>query len=41
MLGRPEVAADVAQDAFLRMYEGLPTIRRPGPIQHLERPGDA
>lgn len=24
MLGRPETAADVAQDAFLRMYEGLP-----------------
>lgn len=24
MLGRPEAAADVAQDAFLRMYEGLP-----------------
>ncbi len=24
MLGRPEVASDVAQDAFLRMYEGLP-----------------
>lgn len=24
MLGRPEPAADVAQDALLRMYEGLP-----------------
>ena len=24
MLGRPEVAADVAQDAMMRMYEGLP-----------------
>ena len=24
MLGRPEVASDVAQGAFLRMYEGLP-----------------
>ena len=24
MLGQPEVASDVAQDAFLRMYEGLP-----------------
>jgi len=24
MLGNAEVAADVAQDAFLRMYEGLP-----------------
>ena len=24
MLGTPEAAADVAQDAFLRMYEGLP-----------------
>ncbi len=24
MLGRPEAAADVAQDAMMRMYEGLP-----------------
>lgn len=24
MLNNPEIAADVAQDAFLRMYEGLP-----------------
>lgn len=26
MLRNPEIAADVAQDAFLRMYEGLPSF---------------